>query len=354
VAEAEGSRLRKERARALQESKHRDERPSARLNWDDVRVFKAVAAAGSINKAAADLMLTPASVSRHIKDLEQRLDVRVFDRTKTGVTLTDAGADLLDRAHSMQRMADEIESSVRSRDRRDEGNVTIAAPDGLGALWLAPRVSDFLSRNPRIQLSLDCRVGPLRESDIRADITLCADASQAQIGDDTSQIATMHYVFLAAPSYLETYGTPKSMPSAVGEHRTLKQTGQIFQRDTWGNRAIAIEMLAQFAFESNSSSAVVAALRGGAGVATAPTYLLTSAPELVIVGEERSVPIKLWMIIRKEARDTARVVRVVEWLKTIFDGKTNPWFREEYVSPAEFNEPPEDESAKPPAKRRRG
>jgi DNA-binding transcriptional LysR family regulator len=240
---------------------------------------------------------------------------------------------------------------VRGRDRRDEGGVTIATPDGLAALWIAPRIGDFLSRNPRIHVSMDCRAGPPRETDFRADIAITADAGQAQIGDDTSLLAMTHYIFVASPSYLETYGTPKSMAAAVGEHRTLRQSGQIFQRETWGPRANAIEALAQFSFESNSSLAVVAALRGGAGVATVPSYLLASAPELVIVGGESSVPIRLWMIVRKEAKDAARVLRVVEWLRSMFDTKTNPWFRDEFVPPTEFaNCPAKDSPARPEAK----
>ena len=320
---------------ALQETPHRDERPVSRLNWDDVRVFAVVAAVGSINKAATELLITPASVSRHIKDLETRLEVRLFDRKKSGVTLTSAGSDLLDAARTMQHGADIIESSVRGRDRRDEGAVTVAVPDGLAALWIAPRVSDFLSRNPRIQVLMDCRSGPLRETDIRADVTIAADAGQAQMGDLTDLLATTHYVFVAATSYLETYGTPKSA-GAVGEHRALKQTGQIFQRDTWGNRATAVEALAQFSFESNSSLAVMAALRGGAGVATVPTYVLPGAPELKIGGGEASVPIKLWLIVRKDVKGAARVQRVAEWLQSIFEPKTNPWFRSEYVPPSGF------------------
>ena len=320
---------------ALQETPHRDERPSARLNWDDVRVFAAVAAVGSINKAATELLITPSNVSRHIKDLETRLDVRLFDRSKSGVTLTEAGSRVLNKARTMQHAAEDFESSVRGLDRRDEGAVTVAAPDGLAALWIAPRVSDFLSRNPRIQVLMDCRSGPLRETDIRADITIAADAGQAQMGDLTDLLATTHYVYVAAASYLETYGTPKS-GGAIGEHRALKQTGQIFQRDNWGDRANAIAALAQFSFESNSSLAVMAALRGGAGVAVVPTYVLPDAPELKIVGGEANVPIKLWIIVRKDVKDAARVQRVAEWLQSIFDTETNPWFRPEYVPPSGF------------------
>lgn len=300
-------------------------------------MFAAVAAAGSVNKAATELKIRASSVSRKIDSLEKRLEVKLFQRSRTGMALTDAGADLYDRARSMQSHADEIERSVRARDRRDEGMVTIAAPDGIGSLWVAPRLSDFLNRHPKIQISLECQIGPAApEGDARPDITIALDKSLAQIGDDASALATMHYVFMAAPAYLDIYGTPKSIASAAGDHRTLKQTGQTSQRETWSKRASAVEALSAFAFETNSSGALVAALRGGAGVATAPTYLLTQAPELVVISQEQSIPIKLWLIVHQEARNAQRVTRAANWLKAIFDTKSNPWFRDEFIPPSEF------------------
>jgi DNA-binding transcriptional LysR family regulator len=185
---------------------------------------------------------------------------------------------------------------------------------------------------------LDCQVGPaLPDDEERPDITIALDKAAMQIGDDASVLATLHYVFVAAPAYLETYGTPKSMASAAGDHRTIKQTGQRSQRETWSERATAIETLASFAFETNSSASCVNALRAGAGVATVPTYLFRTAPELKVIGQERSTPIKLWLVVHQEARNAARVARVAEWLKTIFDSRTNPWFREEFVHPEEFD-----------------
>lgn len=321
----------------MPKSKHRDERPRAQLDWDAVRVFLAVAEARSINKAAAELKIQASSVSRKIDGLEKSLEVTLFHRRRTGMVLTDAGEDLFTRARSMQHFADDIERSVRSRDRREEGMVTIAAPDALGSLWVAPRVSDFLNRNPKIQISLDCVVGPAAlEGDVRPDITISLDKSLAEVGDDTMRLGMMHYVFVASPAYLETYGTPRSMASAAGDHRTLRQTGQVSQRETWGARASAVETLAQYSFETNSSPGALSAIRGGAGVATVPTYVFTLAPELVIIGQEQSVPINMWLIVHQEARNAVRVTRVVEWLKAIFDARTNPWFRDEFIRPEDF------------------
>ncbi|MEZ5996412.1 MAG: LysR family transcriptional regulator [Hyphomonadaceae bacterium] len=353
------SRRCEDRNGALRKTGHRDERPRARLDWDTLRVFAVVAKAGSVNKAAAELMLQPSSVSRRIEELETKLEAQLFHRRRTGMVLTPAGEDLYDRALSMQHFADDIERSVRGRDRREEGIVTISAPDGVGSLWIAPRIGEFLARNPKIEISLDCQIGPVPpDPENRPDITVALDQSFADVGDDASDLATLHYLFAAAPSYLETYGTPRSIASAAGDHRTLKQTGQVSQRQTWSKRAGAIETLASFSFETNSSAALVAALRGGAGVATMPSYIFTQAPELVVIGGEQSVPIRLWLIIHRESRNATRVLRAAEWLKSIFDGRANPWFREEFISPQEFlaqaPKPPADEQPTAARRSKRG
>ncbi len=339
----------------MRKSKHRDERPSARLDWEGLRVFAAVAEAGSVNKAAERLKIRPSSVSRQIDKLEQRLEAKLFQRSTAGMTLTQAGEEAYDRALSMQRFADDIERNVRARDRREEGLVTIAAPDGVGSLWIAPRIGDFLNSNPKIQISLDCLTGPqARDQDQRPDITIALDKSVAQIGDDAMTLATMHYVFAASPRYIETYGAPKSAASAAGDHRTVRQTGQTAQRESWSKRATAVETLASFSFETNSSAAMVSALRNGAGVATVPSYLFTIVPDLVIIGEEASVPIRLWLVVHKEARNAARARRAAEWLRTIFDTRANPWFRDEFVHPAEFDAQSAPLEGAKPARTRRG
>ncbi len=315
----------------------KDDRPRSRLDWDDLRIFAVVADCKSVNKAATALKVTPGAVSRRIDDLEQRLDVKLFTRTASGMTLTAAGEDVRDRALSMQRFADAIEQSVRGRDRKEEGAVTIAVPDGLAAYWIAPRLPQFLNENPKIQVTLDC--GSLaKDLDIEPDISITAEKTQARVGDTISPLAMLHYLFLASPRYLETYGTPNSVASAAGDHRTLRHVAQTYQRETWGRRASAIEALASFSVVSNSSSAIMTALLAGAGIATAPSYFCHLYPELAIVGQESAIPIQLWMVNHQEAQAAARVQRVTRWLRGIFDTKTNPWFRDEYVSPIRFSE----------------
>jgi DNA-binding transcriptional LysR family regulator len=306
------------------------------MDWDDIRVFVAVAEFKSLTKAAQALRVTVGQISRRLSELETRLGATLVSRTTAGISLTKAGEDVLDMALSMQRFADAIEGAARGRDQREEGVVAIAAPDGLAALWLAPRIADFLNANPRIQFSVDCGLWAREPLAAAPDLTITPDISTAQIGDATELLCTLHYLFVAAPKYIETYGAPSSLAAAAGDHRTLKQVAQTFQRNNWGKRAEAVETLSSFSVESNSSALVMNAILTGAGIGTVPSYCFQDYPDLVVVGPLASVSVKLWLVTHDTARHSARVKRVAGWLRTIFDTKTNPWFREEFVPPSQF------------------
>jgi DNA-binding transcriptional LysR family regulator len=307
------------------------------MNWDDVRVFAVVANCKSITKAAHVLKVTPGMVSRRLEELEAALQARLFTRTSAGMVLTPTGEDMLDRALSMQRFAESIEETVRARDNREEGMVTVRAPDGIGGYWVAPRLATFLNENPKIRITLDC--GTLTaDMGADADIIITADKADAHMGDAVDTIATLHYVMVAAPSYLETFGTPKSIASAAGDFRTLKHVGQKNQRESWDPRASAVDALASWSFVTNSSTALLAAALTGAGICAAPTVMCQLYPGLQIVGAEAAFPIQLWIIVRREVQHSARVRRVAEWLRGVFDTKINPWFRNEFVPPSRFTE----------------
>jgi DNA-binding transcriptional LysR family regulator len=305
------------------------------MSWDDVRIFVIVAKQKSASKAAAVLKVTPGMVTRRIDELEQALDVRLFTRTTNGMTLTPAGEDMLDRALSMQRFADSIEESVRSRDRRDEGMVTIRAPDGFTGYWIAPRVPEFQNENPKIQLTLDC--GTITDYvGADPDILITANKDDTELGDLVEPIAVLHYVFAASKKYLDTYGTPKSVAGAVAEHRTLRHVGQTHQRESWDARAAAIETLATFSVVSNSSHAILQVALSGGGVFAVPSVFFHLHPELQIIGPSMPIPIQLWIVVRRDAQSSARVQRVSQWLKSLCDTKYNPWYRQEYVHPDQF------------------
>src|SRR5580704_13878870 len=105
-----------------------------RLDWNDVRIFLAVAESGSLNAAARSLGMTQPTISRRMDDLEYRLGARLISRSPRGVVLTDAGASVRNLASSMARFGGAIMREVAGRDRADAGRVRISAPDGLGSV----------------------------------------------------------------------------------------------------------------------------------------------------------------------------------------------------------------------------
>jgi DNA-binding transcriptional LysR family regulator len=307
------------------------------MNWDDVRLFIVVADCKSVNKAAQVLKVTPGMVSRRLDDLESALDVRLFVRSATGMVLTSAGVDMLDRALSMQRFAASIEDSVRGRDHKNAGMVALRAPDDVTGYWIAPRLASFLDENPNVRVTLDCAALGAETSG-EPDLLITANETDASVGDVITPLATLHYLFVAAPGYLEKFGVPQSLASAVTEHRTIRHVRQTSQRAAWGARTRALEKLAVSSIVTNSSTVVAAATVNGAGICAAPSAFCHLYPDLRVLGPDAGIPIRLWLVTRRQALETARVQRFADWLRRLFDTKLNPWFRDEFVAPSRFKE----------------
>lgn len=117
-------------------------------------IFQAVAAEGSIICAAENLHLSQPAVSQHIKELEARLGARLFDRGRRGVTLTAAGATLLDYARCILRMVVEAENAVVNVSQVAEGRLRVGATPEVGTYLLPEFIQAFHERFPRLNISL--------------------------------------------------------------------------------------------------------------------------------------------------------------------------------------------------------
>lgn len=309
--------------------------PAPRFDWDDLRLFTAIADTGSLSAAARLLGTTPGSLSKRIDDLEYRLQARLLIRDTTGARLTEAGEMVYDHALTMQRSAAAIERLVQSKDKRQEGRVTLAAPDGVAAFWVAPRLGEFLRANPKIHVGLDCGFwanDPLRDP---PELAIVAEKDERKLDQIYVPIGALHYALFASPSYLETYGVPQSLAS-VADHRWLHHTALTRQRENWHEKAGALQTLADPSIETNSSVAFVMAMKYGAGIGVIPTAILTVEPDLVMVGEQPMSKIQLWLAYHRDAMKIARLRAVADWIKSIFEPRANPWFRDEFVHPRDI------------------
>ena len=318
----------------MRETANEEEEIWRRLDWNDVRVFLAVAESGSLNAATRLLGMTQPTISRRMEDLEIRLGASLFRRSSRGVQLTEAGETMRDLAAGMARLGGSIVREVAGSDKTNSGRVVLAAPDGMATYVLMPALSDFQAANPEIDLVLDCGMypGSLTAGDVDLSLEFVAD-----FGSDraTTPIAHLHYALYASRDYLNTYGQPKNLAD-IANHRMVRHSAFREQRSTWSRKAEAVRELIGVNLVTNSSAVMVEAVRNGAGIGSLPTAIYTVDPNLVMLDLEPVAHPTLWLRHHPAVVRHGRVQRVKEWLQRTFDAQRRPWFREEFVHPNEF------------------
>jgi len=179
------------------------------LDWDQVRVFLSVARAGQLAGAAARLGLDVSTVSRRIDRLEHELGVHLFDRTREGTVPTAAAEAMLPAAEDMERGLAQFAAAVDAIETTAEGTVRLAVPPGLADAFIAPLLTHFHQRFPRVSLEIDASIS---YSDLtRREADLALRASIPRSGD------------LIAVKLLSTRALPMTSAAYAAELGKLKR-----------------------------------------------------------------------------------------------------------------------------------
>jgi DNA-binding transcriptional LysR family regulator len=238
--------------------------------------FVRVVRAGSFTVAATQLGLSRALVSRHIGDLEDRLGVRLLNRSTRSLHLTDEGRSYLQFCEQVFR---DIESSERAllRQRAEPaGELKIAAPKSFGLVHIADAIVDFARMQPRLQVTLILEDVPFRRSydfvarglDLVVRITPLRNASVVE-----QEIATVDWVLCASPDYLARAGRPATA-AELADHAALIHVNTAPQDRIWrfaGPKG-EVSVRVNGAFSSNSALALRRAAVAGLGIALLPRY----------------------------------------------------------------------------------
>jgi DNA-binding transcriptional LysR family regulator len=192
--------------------------------------FVAVVEAGSFVGAAQTTGLSKAAVSRHVGELEQRLGVRLLQRTTRRLSLTDEGRLFFDRAKELLEAIDEAESELTLRSGEARGVIRVNAPLTFGALHLAPLWGPFADANPKVSLdiTLSDRVVDLVDEgyDLAIRISSLPDSTLV-----TRKLASTRMVLCASPEYLQRHGAPVH-PQELTQHAVISYT-HWSTRDEW-------------------------------------------------------------------------------------------------------------------------
>lgn len=190
---------------------------------DAMQLFVRVAELGSFSAAARQLGVARSAVTRQIATLERHLGVKLMARSTRKLTVTSGGAAYLERCRVILNLVETAESDVSEARQTPRGAIRLSVPLSYGLKRLAPPLLDFAHANPEISLELDFsdrRTNLIEEGiDLAIRIT-----SHLEPGDVARRLATENMLVVAAPAYLDRYGTPLH-PAELIHHECLGYTG---------------------------------------------------------------------------------------------------------------------------------
>jgi DNA-binding transcriptional LysR family regulator len=271
------------------------------MDWDNLRIFLAIARAGQILSAAKALHLNHATVARRLDALEQDLDTKLFERRTTGTVLTPAGEKLLIRVERMESellQADTASNAIN-------GIVRVGAPDGFGTFHLAPHLARLANQHPQLTIQLVPLPRTFSLSRREADITI----ERPKLGRAIIKKLTDYSLSVyAAKSYLERTGL-------IRERSDLENRLFItYVEDIAYSRALDytadLAKLMPRHYECGSVIAQMEAVRSGEGVGILHDYAAASYPDLVRVLPEMRFSRTYWLMSHPDTHDTRRVSEV--------------------------------------------
>jgi DNA-binding transcriptional LysR family regulator len=277
------------------------------MDWDKLRIFHAVADAGSLTHAGDRLNLSQSAVSRQIRALEESLSTTLFHRHARGLILTEQGELLFDATKSMSKRLEATEARIRDSEDEVFGELRVTTTFGFGTLWLAPRLPKLYERYPdlKVDLMLEERVLdlPMREADIAIRMK---EPSQADL--IRKRLMTIQMQLYASPTYLEREGTPKDSAD-IADHRLICQSPSSAQV---GAGAVLVQTLMTHNPRSlltvNNYFGVLQGVLNDLGIGVLPDYVTEDFAHLVrVLPEFESADVPVYLAYPEELRQSQRI-----------------------------------------------
>lgn len=248
--------------------------------------------------------------------------------------MTAEGRDLAESAKNMYQSLCTIERqrSARNPGKRDE--VTIAVTEGLGSFWLMPHLVVFQRQNPLSIVNLMCAMESVDVLRLEADLAI-------QFIKPTKQdlvalkLATLHIYPFAAQEYLDIYGVPQTYADMTN-HRLVEQVAPQLNSSALAQYFRLTEPDRVMAMRTNTSTAHLYAIERGAGIGGLPTFALALGAAVVPVDIGDGYAVDIWLTYHPDSRCSPHKAKAIEWVKSIFDPKIYPWFRDRFIHPAEL------------------
>ena len=255
------------------------------MDWDKLKIFHAVAEAGSFTSATVLLNLSQSAISRQIQSLEDDLKVKLFERHARGLTLTENGEYVFKTAHEVIGKLKEVETTLSDKKDKPSGKLVVTTVLSFGTTWLTPRIQEFMDLNPEIEVELVFDNKELDLSTRQADIGIFMRRPK-QLNYIQKKLIDLNYHIYGSPKYLEKYGYPKTLAD-LNKHKFIsfgKGAPSPVYNPEW---ALKLGMKdgkkRKTCMRVNSVYGLLLAVQSGVGLAALPDYITVKQPNIVKV-----------------------------------------------------------------------
>lgn len=244
--------------------------------FEEMRTFVRVVESGSISKAAEQLGIAKSGVSRRLAELEERLGVRLLNRTTRRSSLTEAGQAYYQGAVKLLMDISELDAATADTDATLEGALRLAVPLSFGLCHLSPAIDDFMRLHPGLTINIDFSDRQIDLVEQGVDLAIrIADLSDSTL--QARRICPVRLLLCASPKYLEEMGAPAT-PEDLKEHRVLQydngRGGTLILKDRLG-REYAVSTRPQIV--ANNGDFLRDMAMAGHGIILVPSFIAWQA-----------------------------------------------------------------------------
>jgi DNA-binding transcriptional LysR family regulator len=286
------------------------------MDWDKLRIFHASAAAGSFTHAGDALNMSQSAVSRQVSALEKDLKVALFHRHARGLVLTEQGELLYRTVAEVMSKLQTAELLLSDTTTKPTGDLRVAAPVGLGSVWVTQRIREFMDLYPEIRVDLILDDEQIDIAMREADVAIWTrEPDQPEL--IRRPLFTAKVRAMASTQYIRRFGLPETLSDLETGHRIISYSGQPSQHlpaitwlETVGREG---KEPRHAAFRVNSVVAIKHAIIAGVGIGMIPDYMTEQETDLVhvLTKVEFSKPSLPILFVYPEELKTSKKVQVL-------------------------------------------
>jgi len=277
------------------------------MDWDKLRIFHAVADAGSLTHAGDTLHLSQSAVSRQIRALEESLNTVLFHRHARGLILTEQGELLFDATKTMNKRIDAAAARIRDNEEEVFGELRVTTTTGIGTIWLAPRLYKLYETYPdlKIDLMMEERVLdlPMREADVAIRMK---EPSQADL--IRKRLMFVRIGLYATREYIARHGAPETLDD-MKNHRLIFQNPRSPQVLAGQNlvRELMTHEIGSTLTVNNYFGVLQAAIHN-LGIGMLPDYVTHAIDTMVrVLPDVESMEVPVYLAYPEELRHSKRI-----------------------------------------------